>query len=352
MIDHMIKAFVVDDSHFMQVVIKNILESDPNIRVVGSASEGREAIEKIKELKPDVVTLDVMMPSMDGLETLKEIMRIAPTRVVMISAAEKESADIVVKCLESGAVSFISKPRGQISAGMYGIANEIIEGVKQAAALDIEKLKERRILPNVKRGKTAYETADFAVGLCASLGGIRSVEKVIMPLRESRASFFLVQHMVPEVIDSFAERLDSVSALYVKVAGEDEEVRGNVLYIAPGDMHMRVIDGRISLSREERVNGVRPSADILFASLAEEYGPRSIGIVLSGTGRDGARGMKEMHARGAKTIAEASETALAFNMPKNAIELGAVDMILRADEIPRVIEDTVQERWEKNGRVL
>lgn len=343
-----IKVLVVDDSHFMQVVIKNILEKDAEIQVVGFASDGKEAIEKIRELKPDVVTLDVMMPSMNGLETLKEIMRTAPTRVVMVSAADKESAEIAVECLENGAVSFISKPMGTVSAGMRTIGNEIIESVKQASVVDVEKLKERKPL-QLKGGKRTYDNANIAVAMCASLGGIRSIEKVVFRLKETKASFFLVQHMVPEVIESFAERLNSLSSLCIKLAKDNEKIRGNVLYIAPGDLHMRVVDGKIALSKEERVNGVRPSADILFASIAEEYMDRSIGIVLSGTGRDGALGIKEIHSKGGLTIAESSESALAFNMPKSAIETGAVDLILKAEEIAEVVEERVQRMVQTNG---
>lgn len=345
----MIRVLIVDDSHFMQTVLKNILESAGDIKVIGFAGDGKEAVEKTKELKPDVVTLDVMMPSMDGLETLREIMKTAPTRVLMISAADRESADIAVKCVENGAIGFISKPKGSISTGMHSIGDEIIESVRQASAVEIGKLRGKTVSAEQKNAKKTYESAGVAVSICASLGGIPSVEKVVLPIRESRASFFLVQHMVPEVVESFAARLDSLSAMYVKVAEAGEVVRGNVLYVAPGDMHMRISGGRIVLSREERVNGVRPSADVLFASIADEYGANAIGITLSGTGRDGAAGLKRMHERGAFTVAESPDSALAFNMPRSAIDMGAIDLVLRAEEIHRMVEEKLDLMVSRDG---
>ena len=338
----MIRVIVVDDSNFMVNVIKNILESDKGIRVIGTAKSGAEAIEKIKELKPDVVTLDVLMPGMNGLEALREIMRDCPTRVVMISAADKESADIVIRSLEEGAADFISKPQGPISPHMKRISSKIIDKVKTASSVDIEKLKNRKRREKKAHVKRIYGKSDAGVAIGASLGGISSIEKVLIPIKDSKASFFVVQHMLPEFVSSFAERLDSILNLKVKVAENGEMVKGGIVYIAPGGYHMKVINKRVVLEKGERVNGVMPSADVLMESVADEYGGKAIGIVLSGMGHDGSAGLKKIHDKRGLTIAESPESSTIFGMPNSAVESGCTDLVLDAGAIAHGVIETTE----------
>ena len=342
-----IRVIVVDDSNFMINVIKDILECDKEIRVIDTARSGSEAIRKIQILKPDVVTLDVLMPGMNGLEALREIMHDCPTRVVMISAADKESAGIVLKCMEEGAASFISKPRGPISSHMDIIASKIIDKVKTANSIDIEKLKDgQRKTTEKGNEKKIYGAGKIGVVIGSSLGGLRSIEKVLISIKDSRASFFVVQHMLSEFISSCAKRFDSILNLKVKVAEDEEVVRGGIIYIAPGNYHMKVIDKKIVLEEGTRVNGVIPSADILMESISEEYGNKAIGIILSGMGHDGSAGLEKIHEMDGFTIAESEKSSTIFGMPKSAIDRGCVDLVLDAEEMGHAIKKTIRKMEE------
>ncbi len=340
-----IRVLVVDDSAFMRRVLRDILESDPEITVCCEARDGVEAIEKVKTERPDVVTLDIEMPRMNGLDALKFIMNKYPRPVIMVSALTQEGADATIKALEYGAVDFIPKPSSSISINMREMKDEIIAKVKEAAKIPPRFLqfKRRRILrEQLHKVRKRTEAARRAVAIAASTGGPQSLLKVFEKLPgELDAGILLVQHMPPGFTKSFAMRLDRISKLNVKEAEDGEVVCKNWAYVAPGDYHMEVVSrgGKptIKLYKGPKIHGVRPAADPMMKSVAAFFGRKTVGVVMTGMGRDGAEGLAEIKKRGGITIAQDKETSIIFGMPKAAIELGVVDYIVPLDKIADTI---------------
>jgi len=339
-----IKVLVVDDSTFMRQVISDTIQADPSIEVVGTARDGEDALKKISELKPDVITLDIEMPKMDGLETLAHIMNKFPTPVVMLSAMDKREADIVVRALELGAVDFVSKTGGKTATLLdEETQGELIDKIRMAATVDVKRLQ---YMPSKKSYVTRgprFVTQQFKViTIGASTGGPKAVMKVLSRIpKDVPACFLIVQHMPVGFTKSFSERLNEVCELPVKEAIDGDEIKPGRIFVAPSDYHMTVEKkdasllqrGIIRLAKTPKVNKVRPSVDVTMTSVAEVYGPDSMGVLLTGMGIDGARGMLAIKEKNGKTIAEDPSSCVIFGMPKAAIEMGAVDKVVPLDKI-------------------
>ncbi|XRO77669.1 protein-glutamate methylesterase/protein-glutamine glutaminase [Methanocaldococcus sp. 10A] len=355
-----IRVLVVDDSAFMRKVISDILNSDPEIEVIGTAKDGVEAVELVQKLQPDVVTMDVEMPRMNGLEAVRKIMEIRPTPIVMLSALTREGSKITFEALEAGAVDFIPKPSGSISLDIRKIGEDIIKKVKQAAkAKVVKRIRTTTISkPTTEiKGETTVSQMSSATGelmvpdsklkeMCviigSSTGGPPVVTEIISKLPKKMPPIFVVQHMPPGFTKLFADRINQVSKLNVKEAEHGERVMPGYVYIAPGDYHMlltkRGDNVYISLDNKmPKVNGTRPAVDITAEAVANIYGGKSVGVILTGIGKDGAYGFKKIKEKGGKIIAQDGKTCVVFGMPKAVIELGIADVVLPPSEIPRAI---------------
>lgn len=343
-----IDVLVVDDSPLMQRITTHLLESDPRIRVVSTAADGYEALEKVEAIRPDVVTLDIEMPRMNGLDALQQIMQRAPTPVVMLSGVQE--ADAAVRALELGAVDFVAKPSGTVSIDLYKVRDELINKVKLATLINLDRsaAQVRRHTPIVAVPRRRTPDRPWVLAIGASTGGPQALDQILCALpADLAASVLIVQHMPVGFTTSFAQRLHKRSPLHVEEARDGQEVSISSAYVAPGGRHMVVArEGgrlRIRLQDTPPVNSVRPSADILMASVARLEGLHSIGVVLTGMGVDGAEGLAQIKAAGGLTLAQDKESSTVFGMPKAAIGRGVVDVVLPLSEIPRAIVEAMQE---------
>lgn len=357
-----VRVLVVDDSAFMRKVLRELLESDPLIQVVGTARDGQDGVRQALALQPDVVTMDIEMPRLDGFGALRELMSARPTPVVMVSSHTQEGAEATIKALTLGAVDFVAKPSGSISLNMHVTRDELIAKVKGAAGATPRYRRVLAELPPLRReiGRLPpFATVSAAqaelplqriVAIGCSTGGPGALHQLIPRLpADLPAAYLVVQHMPPGFTKSLANRLNEISAVRVKEAEEGDPLRAGQVLVAPGGFHMIVgADGRIQLNQEPPQHGVRPAVDRLFDSLAPLYGERLIGVILTGMGYDGAKGMGQMKRRGARTIAEDASTCIVYGMPKVVIELGLADQVLPVHEIPDAVIRLVREGV-KNG---
>ena len=340
-----IRALIADDSAFMRKVISDMLSSDNEIEVVGTAQDGEEALRKVKELSPDVVTMDIEMPRMDGLTSLAYIMVEHPVPIVMLSAMNKREADVVIKSLKYGAVDFIPKPSGVISLDIEDIKDEILSKVKMAARTRVKRAKLLLPRPRFVRPSVRSRDGKEVAVIGASTGGPQALTYILSHLPGNiPLGFLVIQHMPPAFTASLAEHLSWQCSLKVKEAEDGERIRPGLALIAPGDYHMIVEEGneeKVKLIQTPRVHGVRPSVDVTMKSVAHVYGKRALGIVLTGMGEDGAQGVRAIKERGGETIAEDKSSCVVFGMPKAAIDLGCVDRVIALSQIPREIMRTI-----------
>jgi two-component system, chemotaxis family, protein-glutamate methylesterase/glutaminase len=338
-----IRALVIDDSLFMRQILTDILTGDGEVEVVAAAHDGKEGVELIEKFKPDVVTLDFEMPVMDGVATLKKIMRNRPTPVVMISAYTKEGAEITLEALSMGAVDFVAKPSGSISLDLKNVGAEIVEKVKKAASANLKAFEHARARVKKFDASRVDVNAKSAILIGASTGGTVGVEAILRALPSNfTIPILIVQHMPEFFTEIFANRLDKVSKLKVKEGEDGEEVRAGTAYIAPGNWHMEIEKDShelsapitITLNQNMPVFGLRPSVDKLMQSAASVYKENALGILLSGMGTDGVKGMEAVDDAGGFTIAQDEETSAVFGMPCRAIEAGVVDEVLPISNIP------------------
>lgn len=330
-----IKVLIVDDSAFMRKVLSDIINDSDVMEVAGTAKNGEDAIEKIKLYKPDVVTMDVEMPVMDGLTALKKIMADSPIPVVMLSSYTKEGADATVKALELGAIDFISKPSSIFKVNTEDIILEINQKLMVAAKVKFRSGMNRRIPKPVKT--TAKPTRahsnkiDKIVAIGTSTGGPRALQEVVPKLPgDLNASVIIVQHMPPKFTKSLAERLDGMSEFSVKEAEDREMLKPGYAYIAPGDYHLKLkqtgSNYQIILTKEPPVTGHRPSADAMFYSLADSGLCNIIGVIMTGMGSDGAKGLERIkHEINGFIIAQDEDSCVVYGMPKSAVKMGVVD---------------------------
>ncbi len=328
-----VRVLVVDDSALMRKLIPQILLTDPSIEVVGTAMDGNFGLKKIQELKPQVITLDLEMPGLNGIDTLKEIMRRWQLPVIVVSSHSTVGASITLKALGLGAFDFVAKPR-DVSAQMPIIAAELIGKIKAAA-----QSKNVRSQPVPEGGRTgrlrkqAPAVPNRIVAIGASTGGPNALQHVLGKLpADFPGSLLVVQHMPEGFTEMFAKRLDEICAIRVKEAQSGDLLLAGRALISPGNRHLKVKKlplGNVALLSEEApVNGHRPSVDVLFRSVADEFGPQAMAILMTGMGEDGASGMGAMRATGALTIAQSEESCVVFGMPKAAIDRGYVTRVV------------------------
>lgn len=330
------RVLIVDDSAVVRQMLSEILASDPGIEVVGTAADPLLAREKIKRLAPDVITLDVEMPRMDGLAFLENLMRLHPLPVVMISSLTERGADTTLQALALGAVDFISKPKLDVARGLQGYAEEIIAKVKMAARSRVRTLA-RPIAPRVTLDTQApsparsiqFRTTDRLIAIGASAGGTEALRVVLEGMPADAPAVVLTQHLPATFSTAFAERLDRHSAMSVREASDGEAVLPGHAYLPPGGRHLRVIrDGarwRCRVDDGPAVNRHKPAVDVLFRSVAMSAGANAIGVILTGMGDDGARGLLELKHAGAPTLVQDEATSVVWGMPGAAFKLGAAE---------------------------
>ena len=341
-----VRVLVVDDSALMRKLIPQILATDNSIEVVGTAIDGNFGLKKIDELKPQVVTLDLEMPGMSGLDTLKEIMRRYRVPVIVVSSHSTSGASVTLKALSLGAFDFVAKPN-DVSSRMQEIARELISKIKAAAqSRGIQIYSSADFQTSVARLKNKgvpaqQPTRIVAIGI--STGGPQSLQLMLSQLpSDFSGSIVVVQHMPDGFTDMFARRLDECCALNVKEAQSGDLLLAGRVLICPGNRHVKVkrlpLGDVAILSDDPLVNGHRPSADVLFKSVAEEFGPQAIGVLMTGMGEDGAQGLGLMRASGGMTIAQGEQSCVVFGMPKAAIERGFAMRVVELDAMASTLQ--------------
>jgi two-component system chemotaxis response regulator CheB len=343
----MTEAVVVDDSHFMRTVISDILE-DGGVEVVAQSGDGEEGVEAVARHDPDVVTMDVEMPRMDGIEAVAEIMATNPTPVVMLSAHTEDGADATFEALEKGAVDFLAKPGGEVSTEISAHSDALVEKVESATRADPESVEDVEDPDETIDADYGYvENPTLVVG--ASTGGPRVVERILssLPL-EADLRVLVVQHMPDGFTGRFAERLDRRSEYDVREAEDGARIGGGEVVVAKGDYHMEVAgygNGRlrVRLQQDEARHGVRPAIDVTMTTAAEKVDGPLTAVVLTGMGSDGAAGIEAVKAAGGTTLAQDEESCSVFGIPARAIETGCVDRIRPADEMGTAILDTIRQ---------
>lgn len=353
----MVKVLITDDSAFMRQELKRILTQDPEIEVIGTAFDGLDAINKISKLHPDVVTLDVEMPQMDGLTALRHIMITSPLPVIMISSLTHQGAETTFEAIRLGAIDFITKPSGTISLDIGTKTREIIDKVKAAAKVDCSKIKRLPDPPTVPLAQKEIvkplfssllgkvEKCPMVVAIGVSTGGPQTLMQIIPKLPgDLPAAVMVVQHMPPVFTKNFADRLNNISQLTVIEAQQKDKIVPGTVYIAPGDYHMTTNNSGtyIELSKEPSDTLHRPSVDVMMNSVCKVFGKNIVGVILTGMGRDGAAALKKIHDAGCKTIAESEATAVVYGMPREAVKLEAADFIIDNDKIASKIVDLVK----------
>jgi two-component system chemotaxis response regulator CheB len=338
----MIKVMVVDDSALIRKLLTDILKLDKDILIVGTARNGKEALEKIPTLKPDIITLDVEMPLMDGITTLKHIVSKYKLPVIMISTLTKKGAELTLKALEEGAIDFLQKPTNVFALSQNEIKNEIIEKIKMGSKAKIETkqplMTANRIGDSNNDIIKIKDSFANIVAIGTSTGGPRALQYLIplIPV-DINATIVIVQHMPPKFTKSLSERLNSISNIEVKEAEEGDILKRGCAYIAPGDYHMAIVKERnnlvVRLNQNPQVMGLRPTVNILMQSVASIEGYSKLGIILTGMGSDGVEGILEMKKNNSYTIAQDESTSVVFGMPKAAIATGIIDEVLPLEKI-------------------
>jgi two-component system chemotaxis response regulator CheB len=335
-----IRVLIVDDSALMRQMLTSVLSSDAGIEVVGTAPDPLVAREKIKALNPDVITLDVEMPRMDGLAFLEKLMTLRPMPVVMVSSLTEKGAEVTMRALELGAVDVFCKPVEE-AGGLLAHARELIDKVKGAARAHIRALGDRPVVARALSVNTIYRSTDRLVAIGSSTGGVEALRDVILALPPAAPPIVITQHIPPKFSASFAQRLDGLAAVRVKEASEGERIVAGHVYIAPGDKHLAVRRSGAQLTTHvydgPLVSGHKPSVNVLFHSVAESCAANAVGVILTGMGRDGAEGLLAMRHAGARTLGEDESTCVVYGMPKAAFELGAVEKELPLSRIAQEI---------------
>ena len=342
-----IRVLVIDDSALVRRLLSEMLAQDPGIEVVGAASDPYQARDKIKALNPDVLTLDVEMPRMDGVTFLANLMRLHPMPVVMVSSLTGKGADITLRALELGAVDFVSKPKIDLAHTLEEYQQEIVAKVKVAAAARVRPIESRPTLVSMpyvdpklsadavlakREASGHFRTTDRLIAIGASTGGTEAIKEVLMAMPADAPAIVISQHIPEAFSGPFARRMDTVSAMTVFEAQDGQQIVTGHAYIAPGNKHLLVTrDGAryvCRLNDGPPVNRHRPSVDVMFRSVAQNVGPNAVGAILTGMGDDGARGLLEMQQAGSYTVAQDEKTSVVWGMPGEAVKLGAARDIL------------------------
>ena len=352
-----IRVLLVDDSTFMRKVLQEIVSGDPQLEVVGQAKDGLEAVAMADSLKPDVITMDLNMPRMDGLQATERIMSQNPRPIVVVSSESREGAATTLCALELGAIEFVPKPSSGIDLDMKSVGEELNRKLKMAAKVRVvrtaARVKPQHSGPRHAASHPPAAKANGASGshrfpivvLAASTGGPATIMRLAPVFPEDfPAAVIVVQHMPPAFSSQYAVQLAEVTDLEVKEAEANEAIRTGVIYICPGSHHLRVTtQGRISLDDGPRIGGYRPCADLTLESAAAFVGPMAIGVILTGMGNDGSRGVQSVKSAGGIVLAQDEATAVIYGMPAEAIKTGAVNQILPLDQIGPAIDKRVRQ---------
>jgi len=347
-----IRVLIVDDAALVRQLLTEVLNSDPEIEVVGAAIDPLMARDMIKRLSPDVLTLDIEMPRMDGVTFLANLMRLRPMPVVMVSTLTEKGAEVTLRALELGAVDFISKPKLGGTYKLMDYAQEIIAKVKMASQVHVRALSEQDVA-KIKAKKLGnpvvnhFKTTHKIVAMGSSTGGTEAVKLVLSQLPADFPGIVITQHIPEAFSRSFAERVNSFSALNVCQAEDGQQVLPGHAYIAPGHLHLEVVKNGARylchLHDGERVNHHKPSVDVLFDSVAKSAGRNALGVILTGMGNDGAKGLKRMLDAGAATIGQDEKSCVVWGMPKEAYKAGALQHVIALKDIAKKMTDLVRE---------
>lgn len=334
-----IKVLIIDDSALVRGMLKEIINSHADLEVVGQAPDPVMARELIKTLNPDVLTLDVEMPQMNGLDFLEKLMRLRPMPVVMVSSHTEKGNEVTLRALELGAVDFIAKPRPGVNGGLGDLTFELGEKIRAAARARVRRHALAAESPSAPRPLAGHPSRGGERLICvgSSTGGTEALKELLSRMPASAPGVLITQHMPETFTRSFAQRLDGLSAMHVKEAGHNERVLPGYAYVAPGHSHLLVKKNGpyyyTELAQSEPVNRHRPSVDVLFNSAAEVAGANALGVIMTGMGKDGAQGLLAMRHAGAHTIAQDEATCVVFGMPKAAIEVGAAAEVAALGDI-------------------
>ncbi|MGK5092493.1 chemotaxis response regulator protein-glutamate methylesterase [Deltaproteobacteria bacterium TL4] len=342
-----IRILVVDDSALVRQVLSQGLSQDPELEVVGTANDPYDARDKIVQLNPDVLTLDIEMPRMDGVEFLRRLMPQFPLPVVIVSSLSQHGAKVTLDALEAGAVDYVAKPTTDVMLGLQNMMQELQAKVKIAARIDVSHWKGRKYSAPTSVGisklktQALAQTTDKVVAIGSSTGGTEAIRQILVELPPTFPGVVIVQHMPPGFTNTFANRLNAICPMEVKEAKSGDLVsRGRVL-IAPGDQHMEVKRSggvyKVHCYTGEKVQGHCPSVEVLFKSVASQVGANAVGVMLTGMGKDGAQAMLEMRNAGARTFAQDEKSCVVFGMPKVAYQLGGVEKLVPLDEIAQTM---------------
>lgn len=350
----MVKVLIVDDSAFMRNALASMLSSDPEIEVIGKARDGIEAVELVEKLRPDIVTMDVEMPRMDGITALRHIMEKNPVPVIMVSSLTVEGAKVTLDALDLGAVDFIPKNLSDLSINIVKIKGILIDKIKHIARKGIVK---RRISPaaapkaiEIPKSMTVRTTGERRINMVSigtSTGGPKALQEIIPKLpKDFPTPIVIAQHMPPNFTGPFAERLNQLSQITVKEAEEGEPLKNGVAYVAPGRGHMRVkrvrgIETILTISDNKDEFIYRPSVDALMLSVAEFFPGRALGVILTGMGNDGLKGLIELKKTGGRIFAQNEDTCVVYGMPKAVVDAGIADKVLSLEEMAGEIINAV-----------
>lgn len=349
-----IKVLIVDDSALVRKMLNEMLSSDPDIKVVGTAQDPYDAREKIKQLHPDVLTLDVEMPKMDGVTFLKNLMRLHPLPVVMVSTLTEKGADVTFEALDLGAVDFVTKPKIDLEHTFEEYTYEICNKVKSASRVSKTMLEMRyqRYVRNIESASKASsqptastlnttKASSTIVALGASTGGTEAIKEVLVRMPNNAPAIVITQHIPAAFSEPFAKRMNTLSEMEVYEAEEGQIIESGNVYIAPGDRHLLIVkEGGHFVCRlddGEPVNRHKPSVDVMFRSVLKNVGNNTVAVILTGMGADGAKGMKEMRNQGIETIAQDEKTSVVWGMPGEAVKIDAASHIKPLDQVAATI---------------
>jgi len=348
-----LKVLIVDDSALVRRILTELLSADPEVEVVGAASDAYMARDKIKALNPDVITLDVEMPKMDGVTFLRNLMRLRPMPVVMVSSLTEHGAEITLDALSVGAVDYLPKPKIDLAATLGDYAEELCTKIKAAARARVRRYSADAPAANLSQVPPRYSadailpkssaprqfrTTDRIIAIGASTGGTEAIREVLVQLPADTPGIVIAQHIPKAFSTPFAKRMNACCQMTVYEAEDGQQVLPGHVYIAPGDRHLLLVrDGAryvCKLDDGQPVNRHKPSVDVLFRSVAQQAGRNAIGVILTGMGKDGAEGLKEMRDAGSPTIAQDEATSVVWGMPREAVAIGAAVQVMGLHEIP------------------
>jgi two-component system chemotaxis response regulator CheB len=344
-----IRVLVVDDSAFMRRVISEAIAAQPDMEVAGVATNGLDALLKVEQVQPDVLTLDVEMPEMDGLTALRHLMARYPRPVVMLSSLTQAGAVTTIRALTIGAVDFVGKPSGPISLDFHRVRDELVQKVRVAAAakVRVRSCGGRAARPRASAPRTLPPAPwEHLVVIGASTGGPRALSTVLADLSADGATaYVVVQHMPAGFTHSLAERLDGLSPLHVREAAQGDQLSADTVLVAPGDYHLRLDPtGTVELDQSARVHGVRPSVDVTLVSAAHGFGDRTVAAILTGMGYDGAAGAATLRSAGGRVLAEDESSCVVWGMPRAVVERAGADQVVPLEGMARAISAAIAPR--------